>query len=336
MQLCITVKNNNYLNFHERAILFKQLAVMQKAGLDYHQILSKLCDTKEEKLSQLAQACAKKIKQGEPLDSAALKTGLFSKAESAIIKAALHTGTTDQIFSTLAIQHEKSDRRLRTIKSRLFLPACVLILSGFISPLPSLVSGALGIGQYVLQGFGFALISIFTLRTLLQLPGKLSQSSTGETHSKLDSFDKTILKTPIIGNWYRKKESSKWLGLAGICLESGLPMLNIIPTINGSLFSASIKTAFDESQQLLINGSSVHDALKNNPYLSSEAKNFILTGETSGRLAEMLKHGSTLENQRLQSLEDQIADWIPRVIYFLVMISLASNIISSPITPRID
>ncbi|NOY67227.1 MAG: hypothetical protein GXP13_07440 [Gammaproteobacteria bacterium] len=325
------MNKNNPLTFRDRAILFKQLSVLQKLGLDYEQIMSKISEGQSTELSRLTRQCANNIKHGKPLDIAAQSAGLFSATESAIIKTALHTGTTDKIFAAIAIKHEKNDNRLRKIKSRLFLPAGILILAGFISPLPSLASGELSATRYVFQGTLFAFLIIITLKKLLQLPTKLSHASA--SNNALTKLDSLILKTPIIGKWYIKRESSKWLDLAGTCLEAGLPMHDIIPLINKSMISQTIRQSFETSQQLLLNGSTVYDALKNNPTLSYEARQLILTGETSGRLGEMLKHSASQENERLQLLEDQIADWVPRIIYFMVLAALASNILGSSITP---
>lgn len=321
------MNNSKTLNFRDRAALFKQLAVMQKAGLGYQQILARLADPKEKILNSKAQACAKRLKNGEPLDSAALKSGLFSQTEAAIVKTALHTGTSDRIFSTLARQHENNDIRLRKVKSRLFMPGCILIMAKFISPLPTLVSGKLGIGQYVLEGTLFAILVVISLKFLLGLPARL-----GQTNNIKSNLDKIILKTPVIGSWFRKKETCKWLELTGICLEAGLPMHEVIPTISNSLLSSSIRQSFEQTQQQLINGATVHDALKNNPNLSNETKNFIHTGESSGRLAELITHSAMLEKQRLQLLEDQLTEWAPRIVYFLVVITLASNILGSSFT----
>jgi len=324
--------NNTNLNFRDRALLYKQLATLQKAGFDYYQILSKINDDKSSNLSFSAQACANKIKQGKTLNDAGQESGLFSITEATIIKAALQTGTMDQIFATLAKQNEKNDIRIRKIKSRLFLPACILILSGFISPLPSLVSGDLDITQYVFQGLALAIVAIMLLKGLLNLPNKISHVSTLDKKDLSSVVTNHLLNFPIIKKWHNKKESCKWLRSAALCLKSGMPALTVIPTLNHTLLGSNIKQAFNNSQQLLEAGSSVFESLKDNPYLSYETKQLIQSGEASGRLAEMLEHSAILESQRLELFEDHITEWIPRIIYGVVVILMASNIINSPIT----
>ena len=305
---------------------------MQNAGLDYNQILDRLTDPREKKLSIKAQTCAQQLNKGNTLDNAGLKSGLFSQSEAAIIKSALHTGTTDQIFSAIAHQHENSDNRLRTVRAKLLLPACVLILAKFITPLPSLVAGKLGAVQYLIEGSLFALLVIIVLKIILGLPTRLSLRN----KQNENGLDRLLLNTPVIGNWYRRKETNKWLQLAAICLEAGLPVFDVIPTINDSLSSASIRRSFEQSQQDLLNGATVYDALKYNPCITNEALNLIHTGESSGRLAVLINHAATLEAQRLHLFEDQLTAWAPRVIYFIVVINLATGILSSPIAPEID
>jgi len=326
------LRNNTKLNFLGRALLYKQLATLQKAGLDHYQILSRISESKPSHLSFSAQACANKIKQGKTLDEAGQESGLFSIIEATMIKAALQTGTTDKIFATLAKQNEKNAIRIRKIKSRLFLPACILILSGFISPLPSLVSGDIDVVQYILQGLVLAITIVFIIKGLLNLPNKISHTTTYDKKNLSSTIFNHLINFPIIKKWHYKKESCKWLSSAALCLESGMPALTVIPTLNHTLLGINTKQAFIKSQQLLQAGSSVYESLKDNPYLTYESKQLIESGEASGRLAEMLHHSALLESQRLELLEDHITEWIPRIIYAIVVMLMASNIISSPIT----
>ncbi len=59
------------------------------------------------------------------------------------------------------------------------------------------------------------------------------------------------------------------------------------------------------------------------------------TGESSGRLPDMLKHSARLETQRLNLLEQQLSEWISRLIYFVIPAVLAFNIAGTGITPAI-
>jgi len=323
------------LNYHERALLFKRLASMEHAGIDSQQSLASLASDKEQHLADKCRLTLKKIKTGKPFYLAAMEAGLIDSLESILIKTTQQSGTPEVIYTTLANNYENKARRLRLLKSRLMLPLGLLLLAGFIGPLPQLIIGKITAIAYLFQGAGFAFLILLSLKLLFKLPLWLRKASLAD-NPVADSIDKLLLTVPAIKRWYIRRAVCQWLELAALLLGSGLSAFETMPLLNNTLISKRIKQAFESSLSSLLQGQTFTDAFSHNPYISAETKHFINSGETSGRLPEMLKHSALLENERLEEIEQQFAEWLPRIIYFLVLFWLASNIIGKGVTSHLD
>jgi len=60
------------------------------------------------------------------------------------------------------------------------------------------------------------------------------------------------------------------------------------------------------------------------------------TGEQSGTLPEMLARYAAMETQAIMNFYEQVAAWLPRVVYLLVSLKIAAGILSSGgVAPRV-
>lgn len=323
------------LSYHERASFFKRLASMEHAGIDSQLSLSTLASDKEQNLANKCRLTLNKIKTGKPFYQAAMEAGLIDSLEAILIKTTQHSGSPELIYTTLANNYENKDRQLRMLKSRLMLPLGLLLLAGFIGPLPQLISGKITAFAYLFKGAGFAFLILAVLMLLLKLPLWIRKASLAN-NPVADTIDKLLLTIPVLKQWYIRRAVYQWLELAALLLGSGLSAFETMPLLNDTFISKRIKQAFASSHASLLHGHTFSDAFSHNPYLSSEVKHFINSGETSGRLSEMLKHSAALENERLEALEQQFAEWLPRIIYFLVLFWLASSIIGKGVTSHLE
>jgi len=62
---------------------------------------------------------------------------------------------------------------------------------------------------------------------------------------------------------------------------------------------------------------------------------FAHTGEQSGTLPEMLTRHAAIETEAIASFHEQLAAWLPRIVYALVAIKVAAGIVSSGVAPRV-
>ena len=137
------------LPYRLRAELYIQLAQMEVAGLPFAKAFA-LLEVAPPAKSRLVEM-KKLTSRGVDPAKAGERSGLFTKLEASLIHAALSAGSPAVMYRRLADFYTQRSLQLATMKSRLLMPALVLVLALFIQPLPALVSGAISAGGYVLQ-----------------------------------------------------------------------------------------------------------------------------------------------------------------------------------------
>ena len=71
-------------------------------------------------------------------------------------------------------------------------------------------------------------------------------------------------------------------------------------------------------------------------FRSSQVVAFAETGEASGSLPEMLFRHTAAETAALQHFQQQLTDWLPRLVYVAIAGWIAYGILSGPgITPQL-
>ena len=77
-------------------------------------------------------------------------------------------------------------------------------------------------------------------------------------------------------------------------------------------------------------GASFTEALVGLNYLGGGyAIDMANTGESSGTLPEMLWRHAAMETEAVLHFQQQVADWIPRIVYGAVMLWMAYSILTS-------
>ena len=131
-----------------RAELFIQLAPMEIAGLPVDKAFALLEVTAPAvtRLNEMRKLIAWRI---DPA-TAGERSGLFTRIEACLIRAAMRAGSPAGMCRRLADVYTLRAMQLATMRSRLMIPASVLLLALFIQPLPSLIAGSIGVGGYLL------------------------------------------------------------------------------------------------------------------------------------------------------------------------------------------
>jgi len=318
--------------YQQKTDFFKQLHTLYHSGIDLLEILRQLQSQDNNALKKPIKNTIKRINLGKSWTEAARDSQLIDQLEYSLINAADNSGTLDSVFLSLANDYAAKASHARKLRSRLMLPAGILILAGFISPLPALILGNITTLHYLFKSIsqvGFILIFIFVL---MRIPGWLRQSATS-TSTMARLLDKTFLSLPVLKTWYKKKITHQWLHTLGLLLQSGLNAFESFSIVNSTINSHIIKQAFIRSEEILHQGNTLYGAIKENPWIDDQSKHFINTGEAAGKLSDMLLHSARLSKEKFTLLEDQLLTWIPRIIYFLVLASLAANVLNKKIVP---
>ena len=301
------------LSHRIRAELFLQLSRLERAGIAYDRAaamvgLPKAARPRLQQFQALAARGIDAARAGE-------QSGLFTPLESRLARAALNAGSPAATYERLARHHAERDRQSAAIRSRLALPAAVLAIALVVQPLPALVSGAIGLGGYAWQVIS-PVIAIAVIVVLLRLLGN---------------------RLPIYRPIFLRANLRDFFESLALMLEAGVPMLDALPAATDTVSDPGIRRELAGLRRKIEKGETFAGALDEVPYLQgSSVLALAHTGEQSGTLPEMLMRYAAMETEAITSFHEQVAAWVPRIVYALVAMKIVLGIFSSGgVAPRV-
>jgi type II secretory pathway component PulF len=300
-----------------RAELFAQLAQMENAGLPFDRALSVLRLPKpfQARIDILQPLIAK----GAELASAGEKCGLFTKLESRLIEAATNAGSPETTYRRLASYYTDRARQLATMKARLMLPAALFLLALIIQPIPALVTGSLSTAGYVWQ----------VLKPLLLIAGLIAGIRALARAEARGSGKSLFQHLPVYGPIFVRQNLRDVFESLGLMLEAGLPMSDAVTVALDTAQDGDIRRELSKIRPRVANGASLAEALQGVGYVKDERlTQFIHTGEASGKLPEMLLRHTRMETESIDSALEQLATWVPRVVYGVALLWMAYGLLT--------
>jgi type II secretory pathway component PulF len=309
----------------QAADLYIQLAAMEEAGLSAEQSFTTLARGADRGLARAAGQAAAAARRGTAVATAGQRAGLFTPVDARLIAAACRVGSPAPIYRQLAGRHRGRAERRRRVYGRMLLPAAIFVLALFIAPLPALILGHIDAASYLNATLGSLIRITALIYVLLKLPGWLRRGPPALSAA----LDRLLLRLPVFGRLQVRRQTTDFLGLLALALQAGLPAFDAVELAADTVPNRVIRRSLAAARDHLERGEPMAAALAHSPYLDATAREYVSTGEVSGRLAEMLAHYTRLEGERLDLIEGEVAQWIPRLVYFAVLALLAYAIVSS-------
>ena len=312
------------LPYQVRADLFNSLAALEQSGLPALQAFTLL------KLPSTAHGRVEKMRQwlGRGLDiaSAGAKSGLFSPFEVSLLRAALQAGSPATTYRRLADSYSLKAQQRAAIKSRLMLPLLVLVIALLVQPLPSLVAGTISGGAYLLQ----ALRPLLLLGVLFYFASWCKNWLEQTTPSPAqDWIAQQLTRVPVFGLMHVRQNNRDFYASLALLLEAGIPMFDALPQAVASIGNSVIRKEFARLKQRMTQGASLAQAIARLNYVgNAQVLGYIQTGESSGTLPEMLQRFVHAETVAVTQFQTQVAEWLPRMIYALLMLWMAYGILT--------
>ncbi len=306
-----------HLSFRLRADLFAQLAQLETAGIPFDRAFAilRMPPKAASRLALMQKLAAK----GRNPAEAGEQSGLFTKLEARLIQAALNAGSPAALYRKLADFYTDRAMQIATMKSRLLLPAFMFVAALFIQPLPALATGSIGIFAYlwqVLQPILLIGAAYYALRTL----------TCGDARSAGKSLYQSV---PIVGPIFIRRNLRDFFESLGWMLEAGVSMLDALPAALDAVEDGDMRRELAKIRTRIEKGAPLAAALVGVSYIKNERViQFVQTGEASGTLPEMLLRHTKLESAEIDSFYEQLASWVPRIIYGAVVLWMAYGILT--------
>ena len=311
-----------HLSYDDRARFYEALHRLLVAGVAPVQALEAVVDSVEPQLKTSLQSATLSVKKGQALVASLARQGLVGKADRALLNAAELAGLLEQTFSDLSEQYKARARRARNLRAKMVYPLAIIVLGVVLLPLPRLFDGELNAGEYVVR----------TLSLLLAIAGavhggmRLWSRTRDATYSRVLAI--VCLKAPVLGAMVRSRGRCDMLSTLGQLVAAGMDAHTAFDEATKVLRNPILHDACTRAARQLRQGAGIADTLLEAGMLSAaEGYPLVSAGESAGRLGEMLCNQSRREESWLQSRADSVADWAPRIVYFVVVAVLASALL---------
>jgi len=282
----------------ERAEKLDELATLLDAGLDWQQVQSSAG------LAVSDQAPAERLQQA----------GLVQTGEMDLLKAMDEIGRLDRGLSLLAAKLRARALLEGRMKARLTLPIAIWFLALLTAPVPALFRGDLSFLGYCWAVMGPMLLTLVVFMLAFRYG-----------HDLIRQWRDFHLAA---GNGPGRVQRAELHRDLGHCLDAGLPADQALLCL-ARPDTGEWRRRLCQAAEFCRSGLALVPALVKAQLINEQDRGMLETAESAGRLPESLLHQSRLMAHELALRGDMLAEWLPRIIYFLILLYMARHILSS-------
>lgn len=327
----------------ELNLITRQLATLFDAGLSVEQAFTALIEQSETLLQQqiLAGVRAEVLAGHSLAKSLDQFPNVFPALYRALVNAGEQSGQLSRVLLRLADYLEARQLLLQKISLALIYPAvvtvtalCIVIgLMTYVVPqvvqvfqnsqqiLPFLTRALIVLSDFIRHTGIYWLIALFVAvwmaRRLLLIP------------KNLYAFHNFLLRIPVLGRLTRTLNAARFASTLAILVGSRVPLLTALQAGADVVSNQPMKKALAETQRMVREGVPLSRALGASKLFPPLLVHMIASGESSGRLDEMLERAakqqtSEVENRlaTLTSLFEPVLILVMGVIVLLIVMAM--------------
>ncbi len=317
-------------------ILFsRQLGILldsQIGMVESLQVLSK--QTEKKVFKRKIDDIIDRVREGEPL-SAALKehNDVFSDFYIGVIKSGEASGDLSQSFKYLESHLERNSQFKKKLIGAMMYPLFIILVFGFIVlfllvfVIPDIVEMTEElevempfITQIVISISDFV-IAWGWLVALLLIGGVIAFFRFIKTKGGKKIFDKTILKIPVLGKFFKKVYITYFTESMSTLISSGLDVVKALEVTESIVKNTVYEEIVAEIGRDVKEGKEISSSLKKHPkYFPPLVTQMIIVGEKTGRMEQVLDGVVTFYRDQVErTMETYIKIAEPVLIIFLGM-----------------
>ncbi len=297
------------------ALATRQMATLARAGLPVEEWLATVArQSEKQKVRNILSAVRTRVMEGHSLAQA---LGGFPRVFPEIYRSTIAAGEASGhlhlVLERLADYLENRHALRQKVMLALIYPAIltlvalgvtvglvvyvvpevVQVFAGLDQQLPTLTRVLIGTSD-LLRAYGlYALIALGALVALLarwlRKPGPRM------------GFDRMLLRLPLVGRLVRGINTARFARTLSILAASGVPLLEALRTGAEVIGNRPMRTAVEKASLRIREGRSIGQALEETGYFPPVIVHLIRSGESSGRLTEMLERAAENQEQEVES-----------------------------------
>ncbi|MEN8263490.1 MAG: type II secretion system F family protein [Nitrospirota bacterium] len=279
-----------------------QLSVLLDAGFPLERSLSILSElTEKKKFQDLLKEMISHVRSGKSFsDALARFPSVFPVFYVNMIKAGEAGGFVEDVISRMNVYLENSQALREDVRSALIYPMVIFLFSGiavvvlltFVIPNFAEIFEDMGaelpLSTVILLLLSEGLVKYWWV-LLLSISGiVVGTKKIIESESGRQFWDRFKFRLPVFGKLYREAAVSRFARTFGTLLDSGVPILNALQIVKGTLENEKISEIISSVREAVRKGRGISEPFKNSDIFPPIAVHMITVGEESGKLNEML------------------------------------------------
>ncbi|APZ54035.1 type II secretion system F family protein [Salipiger abyssi] len=321
----------NRLSADLQAVFTRQMAVMLTADLPVETALEAVGRGGHPALDAVAARSRAALLDGDSLTEALERAGAgFPPYYFAALRAGEAAGELAAVFSELADHLDRAGTDRAQIATALIYPAFVAAVSVLVCailmvsvapeivsifeisdrPLPVLTQYVLAVSDWCQAHLPLLGGSLAALIVLLVLSSRIGWLR--------DRRDRLVLRLPLAGRLKRLSASVQYMRTLALVLGSRHAVLSAVDSAVEVLTVADFRDEGHAVSRAVRQGEALSMALEQLSFLPPVARQLILAGETSVRLARMTERAATLVEHRLSTERKRIATLLEPLLMMLV------------------
>jgi type IV pilus assembly protein PilC len=298
------------------ATVYHNLSIMLEAGIPVQRALNTTASGLKGELRKTFLALAEGVSAGNGLAETMSKhPDIFAALDVTLVEAADTSGNLPEAMKLLSQWYDFRSRLKNRLLSGLILPLAVLHIAAFVGPLPFLFLGIISGAGYIILAvmilalFYIPLVLILAYLRLMRRPGTLRRL--------MDAF---VLKIPVLGQALRKIAISRFCWAFYMLYKAGVPIIQSAQQavgVTGNVIVADLLKGGAESARA---GNMVCEGFSQE--LPIDFLNLWRIGEETGELDSCVKRLADNMSGSAEQLFAEFAQWLPRLIYFLICVVL--------------
>lgn len=305
------------------SVAYHSLSTLLEAGVPIIRSLTTTASTSTGRLQKAFSALVKDISAGDSLASAmAHHSDVFAPLDLTLIEAAETSGNLAESFKYLSQWYEFRQRLKNILISGLMLPLAILHIAIAIGPLPALFLGGMSLAEYAFIEISSVALLYGTVGIIYAL---LRMVPPGSWLRWL--LDAMMLRIPVLGQALRQITLSRYCRAFNMLYRAGVPITQCAQkalSVTGNAVIADLLKGGTQSAQA---GGLIWEGFSHK--LPLEFLQLWQIGEETGELDATVARLAVNTAETGQMLFVEFCRWLPRVIYFAILISVALLIIKS-------
>lgn len=321
------------MKLSDLSMFCRQFSTMIDAGVSLVRCLNVLCEqTQNPKLRRVIANIEEDVQGGQTLSKSMGKyPSVFSNLFLGLVRAGEIGGALEDALQRLSSFLEKDMELKRKVKGAMTYPTIVMAVAliivlglvTFILPKFMQLFTDLGIKDMpamtlALMAFSHFLTSKWYIMILIVVVSFIAFKMFTRTKVGVRLFDRLKLKAPVFGSLNHKVCLSRFSRTLSTLLVSGVPILQALETVAGTVSNEIIADAVLEARARIREGDRIGDPLRKSKLFPPMVVQMISIGEESGALDHMLtKIADFYESEVDAQLQSLTAAIEPLMIVFL-------------------